>query len=80
MEGKEPRIAKTLLKEDTVEDLANIKTYKVIIINPMLWYCSMDEPVEQKNSETDIFTFINLIFIIFLLCKYEYLLMGEIKM
>lgn len=80
MEGKEPRIAKTLLKEDTVEDLANIKTYKVIIINPMLWYCSMDEPVEEKSSETDLFIFINLIFIIFVLCKYEYLLMGEIKM
>lgn len=50
VEGKEPRIEKTLLKEDTVEDLANIKAYKVIIINPVLWHCSMDEPRAQKQT------------------------------
>lgn len=50
MESKEPRIAKTLLKEDTMEDLSNIKAYKVIIINPVLRYCFTGESMEEKRE------------------------------
>lgn len=79
MEGKEPRIAKTLLKEGTVEDMANIKIYKVII-TPFCGTAPWKDQLNRKeSSETDLFIFINLIFIIFIFCKYEYLLMNEIK-
>lgn len=48
--GKEPRIAKILLKENTAGNLPNSNTYKVTVINPVWWYWLMEGPMEHKKE------------------------------